>query len=205
MAPSSWPWQEPYRFNLNDGGVPVADLNQPSMIPISIHPDGGNPDSTVVVTCFKSMTWVIENKNSTSAGKVAVINLKLQDYGKNPAGEKEVQFRLTRVTLEPMSMTYQSAALCTSQQSCCHQFEASRYKDNFWRNGGQVSGFQRYTRLHVDINGLHPEVHSDAKYIIESYFICFAVAFAKASKPITVSKFSLYERWHQRLRSDDVR
>ncbi|KAM1285404.1 hypothetical protein ACFX13_028893 [Malus domestica] len=156
MAPSSWPWQEPYRFNLNDGGVPVADLNQPSMIPISIHPDGGNPDSTVVVTCFKSMTWVIENKNSTSAGKVAVINLKLQDYGKNPAGEKEVQFRLTRVTLEPMSMTYQSAALCTSQQSCCHQFEASRYKDNFWRNGGQVSGFQRYTRLHVDINGLHP-------------------------------------------------
>ncbi|CAN6562085.1 unnamed protein product [Malus baccata var. baccata] len=80
MAPSSWPWQEPYRFNLNDGGVPVADL---SMTPVSIHPDGGNPDST------------------------------LQDYGKNPAGEKEVQFRLTRVTLEPMlrSMTYISQQL----------------------------------------------------------------------------------------------
>ncbi|KAM1157636.1 hypothetical protein TB2_027783 [Malus domestica] len=113
MAPSLWPWQEPYRFNLNDGGLPVADLNQPSMTPISIHPDGGNPDSTVVVTCFNSMTWVIENKNSTSAGKVAVINLNLQDYGKNPAGEKEVQFRLTRVTLEPMlrSMAYISQQL----------------------------------------------------------------------------------------------
>lgn len=34
-------------------------------------------------------------------------------------------------------------------------FSASRYKDNFWRNGGQVSSFQRYTRLHVEINGLH--------------------------------------------------
>ncbi|KAK9912274.1 hypothetical protein M0R45_036144 [Rubus argutus] len=68
----------------------------------SIHPDGGHPDNTVVLTCFKSMTWVIENKNSASSGKVAVINLKLQDYGKNPAGETDVQFRVTRVTLEPM-------------------------------------------------------------------------------------------------------
>ncbi|PQQ00415.1 protein FAR1-RELATED SEQUENCE 3-like [Prunus yedoensis var. nudiflora] len=78
MAPSLWPWQEalPHRFNLNDGGVPVADLNQPSMAPVSIHPDGAHPDNTVVLTCFKSMAWIIENKNSTSAGKVAVINLK---------------------------------------------------------------------------------------------------------------------------------
>lgn len=29
-------------------------------------------------------------------------DFQLQDYGKNPAGETEVQFRLTRVTLEPM-------------------------------------------------------------------------------------------------------
>ncbi|BFG20748.1 hypothetical protein CerSpe_070220 [Prunus speciosa] len=37
----------------------------------------------------------------------------LQDYGKNPAGETEVQFRLTRVTLEPMlrSMAYISQQL----------------------------------------------------------------------------------------------
>lgn len=103
LPPPLWPWQEalPHRFNLNDVGVPVSDINQPSMAG-SIHPDGGHPDNTVVLTCFKSMTWVIENKNSASSGKVAVINLKLQDYGKNPAGETDVQFRVTRVTLEPM-------------------------------------------------------------------------------------------------------
>lgn len=34
--------------------------------------------------------------------------LQLQDYRKNPAGETDVQFRVTRVTLEPMlrSMAY---------------------------------------------------------------------------------------------------
>lgn len=114
MTPSLWPWQEaiPHHFNLNDKGVPVADL-QPSMAPVSIHRDGGNPDNTVVMNCFKSMTWVIESKNSTQSGKVAVINLKLQDYGKNPSGETEVQFRVTRITLEPMlrSMAYISQQL----------------------------------------------------------------------------------------------
>ncbi|KAK7822216.1 protein far1-related sequence 3 [Quercus suber] len=117
MAPSLWPWQEamPHRFNLNDVGVPGADLNQPSTAPVSIHRDGATSDNTVVLTCFKSMTWVIENKNSTPAGRVAVINLKLQDYGKNPVGETEVQFRLTRITLEPMlrSMAYISQQLST--------------------------------------------------------------------------------------------
>ncbi|XP_040991637.1 protein FAR1-RELATED SEQUENCE 3-like isoform X1 [Juglans microcarpa x Juglans regia] len=115
MTPSLWPWQEamPHRFNLNDKGVPVDDSNQPSMAPVSIQRDGGNPDNTVVLTCFKSMTWVIETKNSAPAGKVAVINLKLQDYGKNPSGETEVQFRVTRITLEPMlrSMAYISHQL----------------------------------------------------------------------------------------------
>ncbi|KAH7536809.1 hypothetical protein FEM48_Zijuj03G0025800 [Ziziphus jujuba var. spinosa] len=115
MVPSLWPWQDamPHRFNLNDVGVPVADLNQPMMAPVSIHHDSGPSDNTVVLTCFKSMTWVIENKNSNPAGKVAVINLKLQDYGKNPSGETEVQFRLTRITLEPMlrSMAYISQQL----------------------------------------------------------------------------------------------
>ncbi|TXG49242.1 hypothetical protein EZV62_025117 [Acer yangbiense] len=116
LVPSLWPWQEamPHRFNLNDG-VPVSDLNQPSMTPVSIHRDCGTGDGTVVLTCFKSMTWVIENKNSTSASKVAVINLKLHDYGKNPSGETDVQFRLTRVTLEPMlrSMAYIGQQLST--------------------------------------------------------------------------------------------
>jgi hypothetical protein len=32
----------------------------------------------VVLTYFKSMTWVIENKTLTPAGKVAVINLKVR-------------------------------------------------------------------------------------------------------------------------------
>lgn len=117
LMPSLWPWQDiiPQRFNLNDIGAPVADLNQPTMAPVSIHRDNGPPDSPVVLTCFKSMTWVIENKNASSAGKVAVINLKLQDYGKSPFGETEVQFRLTRVTLEPMlrSMAYISQQLST--------------------------------------------------------------------------------------------
>ncbi|KAL6289063.1 hypothetical protein ACE6H2_006573 [Prunus campanulata] len=91
MAPSLWPWQEalPHRFNLNDGGVPVADLNQPSMAPVSIHPDGAHPDNTVVLTCFKSMAWIIENKNSTSAGKVVVINLK-EDPGEGQNGNGSV-------------------------------------------------------------------------------------------------------------------
>ena len=47
------------------------------MVSISIHRDSGHPDSMVVLTCFKSMTWVIENKNAMEAGKVAVINLKV--------------------------------------------------------------------------------------------------------------------------------
>ncbi|WCJ19052.1 FAR1-related sequence 3 [Euphorbia peplus] len=117
MVPSLWHWQDsvPHRFNLNDVGVPVADLNQPSMVHVPTHGDGGPADNTVVLTYFKSMTWVIENKTTEPAGKVAVINLKLQDYGKNPSGESDVQFRLTRVTLEPMlkSMAYISQQLST--------------------------------------------------------------------------------------------
>ncbi|KAG5565062.1 hypothetical protein RHGRI_001074 [Rhododendron griersonianum] len=117
-SPPLWPWQDvmPHHFNLNDVGVPVADLNQPSMAPVSITRDGGGTDNTVVLTCFKSMTWVIENKSSTSSSKVAVINLKLQDYGKTPSGEADVQFRLTRGTLEPMlkSMAYISQQLSAS-------------------------------------------------------------------------------------------
>ncbi|KAJ6909005.1 hypothetical protein NC652_020084 [Populus alba x Populus x berolinensis] len=80
MIPSLWPWQDamPPRFNLNDRGVPCADLNQPSMAPVSIHRDGGPTDNSVVLTYFKSMTWVIENKTLTPDGKVAVINLKVR-------------------------------------------------------------------------------------------------------------------------------
>ncbi|XP_047970122.1 protein FAR1-RELATED SEQUENCE 3-like [Salvia hispanica] len=113
MIPSLWPWQDalPTRFNLNDAGVQAADLGQPTLAPLAINRDGVLADNTVVLTCFKSMTWVIENKTTTN--KVALINLKLQDYGKAPSGETEVQFRLTRTTLEPMlkSMAYISQQL----------------------------------------------------------------------------------------------
>ncbi|GFY90707.1 far-red impaired responsive (FAR1) family protein [Actinidia rufa] len=63
MSPPLWPWQDvmPQHFNLNDVGVPIADLNQPTIAPTSITRDGG-PDKPVVLTCFKSMTWVIEDK-----------------------------------------------------------------------------------------------------------------------------------------------
>ncbi|KAE8717885.1 Protein FAR1-RELATED SEQUENCE 3 [Hibiscus syriacus] len=102
-------------FNLNEIEAPLTDLNQTSMVPTSIHQDTDHPDSTVVLTYFKSMTWVIENKKAMEACKVAVINLKMHDYGMNPSGETEVQFRLTKVTLEPMlrSMAYISQQLST--------------------------------------------------------------------------------------------
>lgn len=115
VIPSLWPWLDSVSNHLNHSGLglPVTDLNHPSMAPVSIHQDGGPPDNSVVLMCFKSMTWIIENKNSSQSSKIAVINMKLQDYGKSPLGETEVQFRVTRVTLEPMlrSMTYISHQL----------------------------------------------------------------------------------------------
>lgn len=113
MGPPSWPWQDmaPLSFNLNDAGVPET-----SMPHLPAARGGGPADNAVVLTCFKSMSWAIENKNSTSAGKVAVLNLKMHDYSTTPLGEKEVQFRLTRITLEPMlkSMAYISQQLSAS-------------------------------------------------------------------------------------------
>lgn len=112
-CPPLQPWLDmvPHHLNLNDVGVPLTDSNQPSTGPVTINHDGSPSDSPVVLTCFKSMSWVIENTDP--ANKVAVINLKLQDYGKTPSGETDVQFRLTKVTLEPMlkSMTYISQQL----------------------------------------------------------------------------------------------
>lgn len=114
VSPSLWPRQDEVarRFNLNDTGAStpttsVADLNLPRMGPVSLHRDEG-PDNMVVLPCLKSMTWVMENKTSSPAHRVAVINLKLHDYGKSPSGESEVKFQLSRVTLEPMlkSMAY---------------------------------------------------------------------------------------------------
>ncbi|THF94219.1 hypothetical protein TEA_011979 [Camellia sinensis var. sinensis] len=120
MPPLLWPRQDEItrRFNLNDASVPaqpVADLNLPRMAPVSLHRDDGHPDNMAVLPCLKSMTWVMENKNSTPANRVAVINLKLQDYSRATSGESEVKFQLSKVTLEPMlkSMSYISEQLST--------------------------------------------------------------------------------------------
>ncbi|KAG6629549.1 protein FAR1-RELATED SEQUENCE 3-like [Carya illinoinensis] len=120
MTPLLWPRQDEMtrRFNLNDTGAPaqsVADLNLPRMAPVSLHRDDGPPENMVVLPCLKSMTWVMENKNSTPGNRVAVINLKLQDYSRTPSAESEVKFQLSRVSLEPMlrSMAYISEQLST--------------------------------------------------------------------------------------------
>lgn len=116
-APLLWPRQDEMsrRFNLNDTGAAAADMSLPHMAPVSLHRDDGHPDNMPILPCLKSMTWVMENKNSTAGNKVAVINLKLQDYSKNPSAELEVKFQLSRVTLEPMlrSMAYISEQLST--------------------------------------------------------------------------------------------
>nr|XP_016508482.1 PREDICTED: protein FAR1-RELATED SEQUENCE 3-like isoform X1 [Nicotiana tabacum] len=120
MTPLLWPRQDEMtkRFNLNDTGIPartIADLNAQRMAPVSLHRDDGHADNTVILPCLKSMTWVMENKTSTPANRVAVINLKLQDYNRTPSRESEVKFQLSRVTLEPMlkSMAYISEQLST--------------------------------------------------------------------------------------------
>ncbi|GMY10251.1 protein FAR1-RELATED SEQUENCE 3 [Fagus crenata] len=120
MTPLLWPRQDEVtrRFNLNDTGAPaqsVADLNLPRMAPVSLHRDDGSAENMVVLPCLKSMTWVMENKNSTPGNRVAVINLKLQDYSRTPSAESEVKFQLSRVSLEPMlrSMAYISEQLST--------------------------------------------------------------------------------------------
>ncbi|KAJ1394351.1 FAR1 DNA-binding domain [Sesbania bispinosa] len=119
-TPLLWPRQDELtrRFNLNDAGgtvQSVADLNLPRMAPVSLHRDDSPSENMVVLPCLKSMTWVMENKNSSPGNRVAVINLKLQDYSRTPSTESEVKFQLSRVSLEPMlkSMAYISEQLST--------------------------------------------------------------------------------------------
>ncbi|KAL2240007.1 protein FAR1-RELATED SEQUENCE 3 [Sesamum indicum] len=118
MTPLLWPQQDEIvrRFNLNDAGVPGQPISNSNVPRVgSLKRDVGHTDNMVVLPCLKSMTWVMENKNSTPADRVAVINLKLQDYARTPAGESEVKFSLSSVTLEPMlrSMAYISEQLST--------------------------------------------------------------------------------------------
>ncbi|KAG8371072.1 hypothetical protein BUALT_Bualt13G0048900 [Buddleja alternifolia] len=120
ITPFLWPRQDEIvrRFNLNDAGVPsqpISDSNVARMTPFCLNHDDGQNDNMAALPCLKSMTWVMENKNLTPENRVAVINLKLQDYSRTPAGESEVKFSLSRVTLEPMlrSMAYISEQLST--------------------------------------------------------------------------------------------
>lgn len=100
MTTLLWPQQDDIvrRFNLNDSGIPSQPISSPN----------AQHAPQVVLPCLKSMTWVMENKHLSPADRVAVINLKLQDYSKTPVLESEVKFTLSRITLEPMlrSMTY---------------------------------------------------------------------------------------------------
>ncbi|KAJ1432147.1 Zinc finger, PMZ-type [Sesbania bispinosa] len=104
-TPLLWPRQdETKRFNLNDVGAPVqsvADLNLPRMAPVSLHQDDGPHENMVVLPRLKSMTWGMENTNSTPGNRVANINLKV-----------------SRVTLEPIlkSMTQISEQLSTAHK-----------------------------------------------------------------------------------------
>ncbi|KAF5744958.1 hypothetical protein HS088_TW07G00539 [Tripterygium wilfordii] len=84
------------------------------MAPVSLHQEDGPNESMAVIPYLKSMTWVMENNNSVPGNRLAVINLKLQDYSKTHS-ELEVKFRLSRPSLEPMlrSMTYISEQLST--------------------------------------------------------------------------------------------
>ncbi|KAG5064535.1 hypothetical protein AAZX31_02G256700 [Glycine max] len=105
--PLLWPLQDEttQRFNLNDASTPVqsvADLNLPQMTPVSLQRDDGPPENMVVYPCLKSLTWVMENRNSTPGNRVAVISLKLQDYSRIPSTESEVKFNLSKVSLEPL-------------------------------------------------------------------------------------------------------
>ncbi|XP_057441527.1 protein FAR1-RELATED SEQUENCE 3-like [Lotus japonicus] len=105
-TPPVWPLQdETTRFNLNDSGASVqlvADRNLPQTSPVSLQQDDGPPENMVALPCLKTMTWVMQNKNSTPESRVAVINLKLQDFNRTPSIESVVTFNLTSVSLEPM-------------------------------------------------------------------------------------------------------
>ncbi|KZV45555.1 hypothetical protein F511_35313 [Dorcoceras hygrometricum] len=120
MTSLLWPRQDEIKcqFNLNNScvaGQPIIQKNVSHMTPVSFNRDESYSDSMVVLPCLKSMTWVMENKNLMTEDRIAVINLKLQDYSTSPTGESVVKFSLSNITLEPMlrSMAYISEQLST--------------------------------------------------------------------------------------------
>lgn len=61
VPPALWPWQETAvpRFNLNDVGVPVTDLNQPSMTPVSFHCDNTVRGVILFIPCLKILCELV--------------------------------------------------------------------------------------------------------------------------------------------------
>ncbi|KAA8519019.1 hypothetical protein F0562_016207 [Nyssa sinensis] len=103
-------------FNRNNLGAStpiISETTLPRLAPIPLQCDVGPPDNLGILPRLKSMTWTLENRNTSPTNRVAVISLKLQDYTKSPLGEMEVKFQLTRDTLEAMlrSMAYISEQL----------------------------------------------------------------------------------------------
>lgn len=124
MNPVLWRFQDEmmkhFNMNVDIPARPVTpvELNIPCMAPVSIHRDHGQTDNMVILPCLKSMTWVMENKSLIPENRVAVLNLKLQDYSRSTPQELEVKFQLSKVTLEPMlkSMAYISEQLSTANR-----------------------------------------------------------------------------------------
>lgn len=99
-----------------DGPSPMPRQRDDSPPPVPLQQDDGTTENMVAIPCLKSMTWVMENKTSSPETKVAVINLKLQDYSKFPSPEYEVKFHLSRGTVGPVlhSMAEVSEQLSTT-------------------------------------------------------------------------------------------
>ena len=99
-----------------DGPSPVSRQRDDGPPPLPLQQDDGPTENMVVLPCLKSMTWVMENKTSNPENRVAVINLKLQDYNKNPSTEYEVKFHLSSLTVGPVlkSMAEVSEQLSTT-------------------------------------------------------------------------------------------
>ncbi|KAF5749134.1 Far1-related sequence 3 [Tripterygium wilfordii] len=114
---SLWPHQDDptSRFIHYVRGIPtpITDSTASQFAAIPLPADIGSFDDLAIIPRLKSMTWTMENRNSSPSNRVAVVTLKLQDYAKSSLGETEVKFKLSRDTLEAMirSLTYISEQL----------------------------------------------------------------------------------------------
>ncbi|CAL9096842.1 unnamed protein product [Musa acuminata var. zebrina] len=93
-----------------------VDSHPPPLATMVVHQDTSSSRNMETLPRLKSMTWIMQNRNSAPANRVAVITLKLQDYTNSTSGELEVKFQLSKDTLEAMlrTMTYISEQLSSS-------------------------------------------------------------------------------------------